>query len=211
MPPLQLDVLGIDVLEPTNFEEANVSLAPPEGVSEDDVGTLRVLRAGGDTYSCWKPSRAELDEIERTGRVYWHFRHEPCVMGWRKGSKPEHDGTHEFDSVWNVDYDGLAKRSTDHQASKPVELFARPMRKHTRQGAIVFEPFCGSGSQIIAAENLKRVCRAIELEPAYVDVAVRRWQDFAKKEATLFDDGRSFAAVAADRAGEKKPKTDVDG
>jgi len=65
------------------------------------------------------------------GRVYWHFRHEPCVMGWRQGSKPEHDGKHEFDSVWEVDYDGLGRRASDHPTAKPVELFARPMRKTT--------------------------------------------------------------------------------
>ena len=117
------------------------------------------------------------------GRVYWHFRHEPCMLGWVQGSKPEHDGKHEFSSVWEVDFDGKARRSTDHPTSKPVELFARPMRKHTKPGDLVFEPFSGSGSQIIAAEQFGRRCRAIEISPAFVDVAVQRWERATGKRA----------------------------
>ncbi|MBL8965260.1 MAG: hypothetical protein JNK70_14540, partial [Phycisphaerae bacterium] len=95
------------------------------------------------------------------GRVYWHFRHEPCVMGWRKGSMPPHDGQHEFTSVWTVDWDGKARVvGNEHPTEKPVELFARPMRKHTQVGDLCFEPFSGSGSQLIAAERERRRRRA---------------------------------------------------
>ena len=134
------------------------------------------------------------------GRVYWHFRHEPCVMGWRQGSKPEHDGTHDFNSVWEIDFDGQARRSGDHPTQKPVEIFARPMRKHTRPGAICFEPFSGSGTQLIAAEKLGRRCRAIELEPAFVDVAIRRWETASGKPAVLEETGETFESVAEERA-----------
>ena len=133
------------------------------------------------------------------GRVYWHFRHEPCVMGWRKGSKPEHDGNHEHDSVWEVDYDGLARRAADHPTSKPVELFARPMRKHTRVGDLCFEPFSGSGSQLVAAEKLGRRCRAIEISPAFVDVAVLRWQEATGREAKLDETGETFVEAREER------------
>ena len=133
------------------------------------------------------------------GRVYWHFRHEPCVMGWRQGQQPEHDGHHEHDSVWEVDWNGKARIQSDHPTSKPIELFARPMRKHTKPGAVVFEPFSGSGSQLIAAEELSRQCRAMEISPVYVDVAIRRWEVATGKQATLDDDGRSFAEVSAER------------
>jgi DNA modification methylase len=131
------------------------------------------------------------------GRVYWHFRHEPCVMGWRQGDKPEHDGVHDHDSVWECDWDGKAKFSCDHPTSKPVELFVRPMKKHTKPGDVVFEPFSGSGSQLIAAERTGRRCRAIEICAPYVDVAIRRWQKATGQEATL--DGKTFAEVAAER------------
>lgn len=119
------------------------------------------------------------------GRTFWHFQHEPCLFGWRKGSKPEHDGSHEHSSVWTVDWEGKARFSTDHPTSKPVELFLRPMKKHSRKGAICFEPFSGSGSQLIAAERSGRVCRAIEIEPAFVDVAVQRWEAATGRTAVL--------------------------
>ncbi len=133
------------------------------------------------------------------GRVYWHFRHEPCVMGWRQGDKPEHDGVHDHDSVWEVDWEGKARVQTDHPTSKPVELFTRPIKKHTAPGDVVFEPFSGSGSQLIAAERTGRRCRAIEISPPFVDVAILRWEKATGKEATLDGDGRTFAEVAAER------------
>jgi len=118
------------------------------------------------------------------GRVFWHFRHEPCMMGWRQGSMPEHDSNHEFNSVWEIDWEGKARVvGNEHPTQKPVEIFARPMRKHTKPGDIVFEPFSGSGSQIIAAEQQGRRCYAMELEPRFVEVAVRRWEKFTGKKA----------------------------
>jgi len=118
------------------------------------------------------------------GRVYWHFRHEPCMMGWVQGSQPEHDSDHEFNSVWEIDWEGKSRIvGNEHPTQKPVEIFARPMRKHTKPGDIVFEPFSGSGSQLIAAEKEGRRCRAMELEPVFVDVAVSRWEKFTGKKA----------------------------
>jgi DNA modification methylase len=134
------------------------------------------------------------------GSVYYHFRHEPCMMGWVKGSKPPHDGKHEYDSVWEVDWEGRGRVvGNEHPTQKPLELFARPMRKHTRPNDICFEPFSGSGSQLIAAEQMKRRCFAVELEPTFVDVAVRRWQNLTGKEATLDGDGRTWAQAKAER------------
>ena len=74
------------------------------------------------------------------------------------------------------------------------------MLNNSSPGQAVYEPFCGSGSSLIAAETTGRVCHAVELDPAYVDVALMRWQAFAGKEAVLEGDGRSFAALRADRA-----------
>lgn len=136
------------------------------------------------------------------GRVFWHFRHEPCMMGWVKGSMPEHDGDHsmEKNSVWELGWEGGKSRivGNEHPTQKPIELFARPMRKHTRPGAICYEPFSGSGSQIIAGEQMERRVFAMEISPVFVDVAIRRWQNFTGKKATL-DSGPSFAAVAKKR------------
>ena len=119
------------------------------------------------------------------GFSFWPYRHEPCLMGWRKGHKPPHDGdnSHAFTTVWEVDWEGKARVvGNEHPTQKPVELFARPMRKHTQPGDICFEPFAGSGSQIIAAEKTGRRCYALEIEPVFVDVCRRRWAEFVEGE-----------------------------
>lgn len=134
------------------------------------------------------------------GRVFWQFRHEPCLMGWIRGEQPLHDGDQSIDSVWVIDWEGKPRVvGNEHPTQKPLEIFARPMRKHTRPGAICFEPFSGSGSQLVAAEQMGRRCFAIELEPVFVDVAVRRWQNLTGKPARLDADGRTWAEIAADR------------
>jgi DNA modification methylase len=136
------------------------------------------------------------------GRVFWHFRHEPCMMGWVKGSPPPFDGDHTVDSVWQVDWEGKARVvGNKHPTQKPIELFSRPMRKHTHPGDIVLEPFSGSGSQLIAAEKLKRVCHAMELEPVFVDVAIERWQALTGERAVHEATGRTFERLAAERLG----------
>jgi hypothetical protein len=85
-------------------------------------------------------------------------------MGWRQGDKPEHDGVHEHTRSGTVDWDGKARVvGNEHPTEKPVELFVRPIKKHTSVGDVVFEPFSGSGSQLIAAERTGRRCRAIEI------------------------------------------------
>jgi DNA modification methylase len=77
-------------------------------------------------------------------------------------------------------------------------VFAIPMRQHTKPGEVCYEPFSGSGSQIIAGEATGRRVYAIEISPQYVDVAVRRWQNAINKQAML-DDGRTFDEIADDR------------
>lgn len=75
----------------------------------------------------------------------------------------------------------------------------RPIENNSSPGQALLEPFSGSGTTIIAAEMTGRVCHAIEIAPAYVDVAVKRWQDFTGQRAVLDDDGRSFDNIAAKR------------
>jgi len=86
-----------------------------------------------------------------------------------------------------------------HPAAFPVELPARVMRHLSARGEIVFEPFCGAGSTIIAGESLGRSVLAIELEPRFVDVAVRRWEKATGKHATLEGNGKTFDEVKANR------------
>jgi len=144
--------------------------------------------------------------IVMTFAVY-PWRHEPCLFGWRKGSKPffrvsqkkigsvwvvglmrsgDPESPEYYSDIWELDWQGK-QRPPDigHPTVKPTEIFAIPMRVHTRPGDICYEPFSGSGSQIIAAERLNRRCFAMELEPVFVDVAVRRWEEFTGNKAEL--------------------------
>jgi DNA modification methylase len=137
------------------------------------------------------------------GSVFYHFRHEPCMLGWRQGSKPHHDGSHEFNSVWEIDWEGRARVvGNEHPTQKPVEIFARPIRKHTQRGDIVYEPFSGSGSQLIAAEQTGRRCYAMELEPRFVEVAVRRWEKFS---------GKTAQRISANAADSQTPPANAEG
>ena len=82
---------------------------------------------------------------------------------------------------------------------------SRPIVNHTNPGQAVYDPFMGSGTTIIAAEGTNRVCFGMEIDPAYVEVAVERWEKFAGKQAVLEGDGRTFQEIAASRCapGEK--------
>jgi DNA modification methylase len=75
----------------------------------------------------------------------------------------------------------------------------RPIENNSSPGQAVYEPFSGSGTTIVAAEQTGRSCHAVEISPAYVDVAVKRWQDFTGQQATLDGDGRTFDEIAAMR------------
>lgn len=133
------------------------------------------------------------------GHSYFRWRHEPCAFGWRQGSKPEH-GVAQLDTVWECDWDGKSRPiDLGHPTSKPTRLFEIPIELHTKPGQVVLEPFSGSGSQLIAAEKLGRQCRAMEITPAFVDVAIKRWQKATGNEARLEGTGQSFAEVESTR------------
>jgi DNA modification methylase len=89
---------------------------------------------------------------------------------------------------------------TDHSTQKPVECMKRPIENNSAGGDAVYDPFVGSGTTIIAAEMTGRVCHAIEIDPAYVDVSITRWQNFTGEKAMREGDGRSFDDAAANPA-----------
>ena len=86
---------------------------------------------------------------------------------------------------------------------KPLDAFGIPMRQHVARGGLCYEPFCGSGSQIMAGEANGRRVFAMEISPAYVDVAVERWQAETGRAAVLDGDGRTFAQLKTERPGDK--------
>lgn len=87
----------------------------------------------------------------------------------------------------------------DHPTVKPTQLLAEAIRDVTRQGEIVLDAFSGSGSTILACERTKRVGYAVEIEPRYIDVAIRRWEKMTGRKAVLEPTGETFEAVAAQR------------
>jgi len=107
------------------------------------------------------------------GRGDYHWRHELCFYGWRKGYRPPFYGERNQDTVWEVPW-GIKRSEIGHPTAKPPELFARPMRNHLRRGDVCVEPFCGSGSQIVAAEGRQALCFAAETVPKYVAVTLER-------------------------------------
>lgn len=117
------------------------------------------------------------------GRGQYHWRHEPCFMGWVDGNSPPDygrgDGERDQTTVWELP--GIAndeRAELGHPTPKPVALFDTPIVKHLRVGEVCYEPFAGSGPQFISAEKLQRRCFGIELEPRYVQAIIERWEKF---------------------------------
>ena len=140
----------------------------------------------------WVKNRAVLT------RSFYLWKHEPCLMGWLKGNKPERVSEDYLSSVWTIDTPDGEDRP-DHPTPKPLDCFAIPMLQHVARGGLCYEPFSGSGSQIMAGEQTGRRVYALEISPQYVDVAVKRWQAATRQAAILEGDGGSFEAVAAAR------------
>lgn len=130
-------------------------------------------------------------------RGHYHPQHESCWYAVKKGATGHWSGDRKQSTIWQIDKP--KKSETGHSTQKPVECMKRPIENNSSPGQAVYEPFSGSGTTIIAAEMTGRSCHAIELNPAYVDVAIKRWQDFTGQEATLASDGRTFAEVKAAR------------
>lgn len=130
------------------------------------------------------------------GRGHYHHMHEPCWYAVRKSGTGHWSGDRKQTTLWTIEH---AKSDTGHGTQKPVECMKRPIENNSSPGHAVYEPFSGSGTTIIAAEMTGRACHAIELSPAYVDVAVKRWQEFTGKQATLEGDGRTFDEMAGER------------
>lgn len=131
------------------------------------------------------------------GRGDYHWHHEPCWYAVRDGKTGHYAGDRKQTTLWQIAKP--QKSETGHSTQKPVECMKRPIENNSSPGQAVYEPFSGSGTTIIAAEQTGRCCRAVELNPAYVDVAVKRWQDFTGQQAVLEGDGRTYAEIEAGR------------
>jgi len=139
-------------------------------------------------------------------RGHYHPQHEPCWYAVRKGATGHWVGDRKQSTLWQIAKP--QKSETGHSTQKPVECMRRPMENNSSAGQAVYDPFMGSGTSLIAAEQTGRACHGVELNPAYVDVAIRRWEAFTGQEATL--DGRAFAEIEQERAdGHPRPTAEA--
>lgn len=108
---------------------------------------------------------------------HFMWQHEPCFYGWREGKQPTTPPNNES-TVWQIDSKGL---EGIHPTEKPLEIFSRPQTWHINAGEVCYEPFSGSGAQLVAAQNTKRACYAMELSDAFVACALERLSDMGLK------------------------------
>lgn len=129
------------------------------------------------------------------GRGDYHFQHEPCWYAVRKGKNHSWIGGRSQSTLWTIP--ARDDSGHGHGTQKPIACMQRPIENNSRKGESIYEPFSGSGTTIIACEITGRKAIAIEIDPAYVQVAIERWMKFSGKIATL--DGVSFDDVAKER------------
>lgn len=120
----------------------------------------------------------------------YHSQHEPCWYANKKGHNHNWKGDRKQTSVWEIQKVNKHSKNqdgrTEHGTQKPIECMAKPIRNNTSQGEGVYDPFLGSGTTLIAAEQLSRVCYGIELSPAYVDIIVARWFKYMEKNGRQY-------------------------
>jgi DNA modification methylase len=130
-------------------------------------------------------------------RGHYHWRRETCWYAVREGKAGHWQGGRKQTTVWEIANNnpfGNRQRepSWGHATQKPVECMRRPIVNNSRPGELVYDPFLGSGTSLIAAEMTGRICCGLEISPAYVDVIVRRWQAFTGRSAIHQASGQSF-------------------
>lgn len=202
-PPYGVDYNGIKNDERSGLEEL---LCGAFG------NLLAVCKSGASIYVFHSDRCADI--FHRVFREFFHFSsmiiwaknsltlsqtdyqsiHEPCLYGWMDNGKHAWYSDRKQTSLWRFD----KERVSGHTTPKPVELVAKAINNSSKGGDSVIDLFGGSGSTIIACEKTGREARLMEIDQKYVDVIVRRWQEFTGKQATHAATGATFAEVEAD-------------
>ncbi|WP_307734462.1 site-specific DNA-methyltransferase [Xanthomonas albilineans] len=159
-------------------------------MSSSELDTLQsAFRAAGghwSTFIIWAKNTFTM------GRADYQRQYEPILYGWRDGIDHFWCGARDQGDVWQIK---KPQKNDLHPTMKPVELVERAVRNSSKTKDIVLDPFGGSGSTLIACEKSGRRARLIELDPKYVDVIVRRWQDYTGKAAIRASDGVKFGST----------------
>ena len=142
----------------------------------------RIMATTLDEAFHWSASIIWVKSQMTLGRGKYQRKHEPLWFGWNGADGKAFSEDRTLVDVWNAD---KPSANEDHPTMKPLELLESAIDHATKEGALAFDPFLGSGSTLIAAEKQKRRCFGLEIEPKYVDVIVKRWEDYTGKTAVL--------------------------
>ncbi len=143
-------------------------------------------KAGGK----WSDYLVWAKHMFTMGGSDYQRQYEPILYGWKQGNDHYWCGARDQGNVWFVK---KPSKNTLHPTMKPVELVERALKNSSKSHDIVLDSFGGSGSTLIACEKLGRQCRMLELDPKYVDVIVKRWEEFTGKEAVHAETGVAFS------------------
>lgn len=164
------------------FENAAEALKPG--------GVWYIFHADSEGENFRRAAREKLGKVRQClvwnkntivlGRQDYQWKHEPCLYGWKDGAAHYFVDDRTQATVINED---KPARSAEHPTMKPVKLLARLIRNSTRPGEKVLDPFGGSGSTLIACEQLGRICYTMELDPRYCDVIIDRWETLTGQKA----------------------------
>ena len=146
--------------------------------------------AGWKVRQCliWKKSTMVM------GRQDYHWKHEPCLYGWKDGAGHLWAADRKQTTILEFD---KPQRNGEHPTMKPVSLFEYQLLNNTKGGDIVLDSFGGSGTTMLAAEKNGRTAYLMELDPKYCDVIIKRWQDFTGKQAVHESTGKTYSAIIA--------------
>ncbi|MBT4836626.1 MAG: site-specific DNA-methyltransferase [Methylococcales bacterium] len=163
-------------------------------MSSSEIHTLQKAfkNAGGkwSTFIIWAKNHFTM------GRADYQRQYEPMLYGWKDGNNHFWCGDRNQSDVWFIK---KPIRNDLHPTMKPVELVERAIKNSSKTHDIVLDPFGGSGSTLIASEKTKRQARLIELDPKYVDVIIKRWQDFTGEKAIHTELNKNFDDLIEDR------------
>ena len=180
-----------------------------------DGGAFRITANGTEVVrgTCFETLGGAIDDLCTASATWLKRRARDEIGGWVNATSSErktdgraalqngesHHSALLLDGAPKFIMGGSEEDKFDHPTQKPVALMRRPVTNHTKRGEMVYEPFLGSGTTLMAAETTGRVCCGLELDPKYVDVIIGRWQQVTGKQARLEGQNTTFAEVEAHR------------
>src|ERR1700730_9714143 len=194
----------------------STTISPTGGRPMRCLPEMSLMSGTGRCMATWSAPISRLAGLQPRAQIVWvkqhftlsrghyHWRHENCWYAVRQGKVGHWQGDRKQTTVWEIANNNpfgnrQREQSWGHGTQKPVECMRRPILNNSRPGQLVYDPFLGSGTSLIGAEMTGRTCIGIEISPAYVDVILRRWQDFTGRTAIHQASGQSFNERAANQ------------